>query len=127
MIDGPPRVTDLARSAIMASDVVLIPVQPSSYDIGAVEEVVKLIEEARVYKDRLKSAFVVNRKIANTVTGRDVGEALASYPIPALAASVTQRVVFPEAAAQGRAIFEIFSRSIVRARRRPRSRWCAPS
>ena len=35
VIDGPPRVTDLARSAIMASDVVVIPVQPSPYDIWA--------------------------------------------------------------------------------------------
>jgi len=46
IIDGPPRVTDLARSAIMASDVVLIPVQPSPYDIWAADEVVKLIEES---------------------------------------------------------------------------------
>ena len=29
IIDGPPRVTDLARSAIMDSDIVVIPVQPS--------------------------------------------------------------------------------------------------
>lgn len=107
VIDGPPRVTDLARSAIMAADVVLIPVQPSPYDIWAADEVVKLIEEARVYKENLKSAFVVNRKIANTAIGRDVGEALASYPVPVLAASVTQRVVFAEAAAQGRAVHEI--------------------
>ena len=56
IIDGPPRVTDLARSAIMASDIVLIPVQPSPYDIWASEEVVKLIDEARVYKETLKSA-----------------------------------------------------------------------
>ena len=42
IIDGPPRVTDLARSAIMAADVVLIPVQPSPYDIWAADEVVKL-------------------------------------------------------------------------------------
>ena len=49
IIDGPPRVTDLARSAIMASDIVVIPVQPSPYDIWAAEEVVKLITEARVY------------------------------------------------------------------------------
>ncbi|ASN03477.1 MULTISPECIES: ParA family partition ATPase [Xanthomonas] len=107
VIDGPPRVTDLARSAIMAADVVLIPVQPSPYDIWAADEVVKLIDEARVYKEKLKSAFVVNRKIANTAIGRDVGEALAAYPVPVLAASVTQRVVFAEAAAQGRAVHEI--------------------
>lgn len=107
VIDGPPRVTDLARSAIMASDLVLIPVQPSPYDIWAAEEVVKLIAEARVYKENLKSCFVVNRKIANTAIGRDVGEALAAYPLPVLKASITQRVVFAEAAAQGKSIFEM--------------------
>lgn len=107
VIDGPPRVTDLARSAIMAADVVLIPVQPSPYDIWAADEVVKLIQEAGVYKENLKAAFVVNRKISNTAIGRDVGEALASYPVPALKASVTQRVIFAEAAAQGKAVHEV--------------------
>lgn len=107
VIDGPPRVTDLARSAIMAADVVVIPVQPSPYDIWAAEEIVKLIDEARIYKDGLKAVFVVNRKITNTAIGRDVREALAAYPVHVLQASVTQRVVFAEAAAQGQAIFEI--------------------
>lgn len=107
VIDGPPRVTDLARSAIMASDIVVIPVQPSPYDIWAAEEVVKLIDEARVYKENIKSVFVVNRKITNTAIGRDVREALAAYPVHVLTASVAQRVVFAEAAAQGQAIFEI--------------------
>ena len=56
-IDGPPRVTALARPAIMAADVVLIPVQPSPYNIGAADEVGELIDEVRVYKERLKAAF----------------------------------------------------------------------
>ncbi|KUG40367.1 cobyrinic acid a,c-diamide synthase [Pseudomonas savastanoi pv. fraxini] len=107
IIDGPPRVTDLARSAIMASDLVLIPVQPSPYDIWAADEVVKLVQEATVYKESLKYAFVVNRKIANTAIGRDVGEALAAYPVTLLSATITQRVIYAEAAAQGKAIFEI--------------------
>ena len=93
IIDGPPRVTDLARSAIMASDVVLIPVQPSPYDVWAADEVVKLIDEARVYKESLKSCFVVNRKIANTAIGRDVGEALARFEgVPVLDTALHQRV-----------------------------------
>jgi len=107
IIDGPARVTDLARSAIMAADFVLIPVQPSPYDIWAADEIVKLIDEAIVYKDNLKSAFVVNRKITNTAIGRDVIEALAAYPIPVLVATIAQRVVFAEAAAQGKAVYEI--------------------
>ena len=107
VIDGPPRVTDLARSVIMAADVVLIPVQPSPYDIWAADEVVKLIQEAGIYKQNQKAAFVVNRKIANTAIGRDVGDALAGYALPVLVASVTQRVLFAEAAAQGKAVFEL--------------------
>lgn len=107
IIDSPPRVTDLARSAIMAADVVIIPVQPSPYDIWAADEVVKLIAEARVYKDNLKSVFVVNRKIANTAIGRDVREALEAYGLPSLETSITQRVIFAETAAQGKTVHEV--------------------
>jgi chromosome partitioning protein len=91
----------------MAADVVLIPVQPSPYDIWAADEVVRLIEEAKVFKENLKYAFTVNRKIANTAIGRDVGEALGSYPVPVFKSSVTQRVIFAEAAAKGLAVHEI--------------------
>jgi chromosome partitioning protein len=111
VIDGPPRVTDMARSAIMASDIVVIPVQPSPYDIWAAEEVVKLIAEARVYKDNLKSCFVINRKISNTAIGRDVVEALSGYDLPVLKSAVAQRVIFAESAAQGKAIFEVDANS----------------
>jgi chromosome partitioning protein len=107
VIDGPPRVTELARSVIMAADTVIVPVQPSPYDIWAAEEVVKLIREASVYKETQKSVFVVNRKIVNTAIGRDVRSALDVYQLPVLTTSVAQRVVFAEAAATGRAVFEI--------------------
>ncbi|WP_254474525.1 ParA family partition ATPase [Bartonella sp. B1098] len=107
IIDGPPRVTDLARSALMASDFVLIPVLPSPYDIWAADGIVKLIDEARVYKENLKSAFVINRKIVNTAIGRDVNEALGIYPVHVLSSSVAQRVIFAEAAVQGKAVYEV--------------------
>ncbi|PIT70119.1 ParA family partition ATPase [Bartonella tribocorum] len=107
IIDSPPRVTDLARSALMASDFVLIPVLPSPYDIWAADGIVKLIDEARVYKENLQSAFVINRKIVNTAIGRDVNEALGIYPVHVLSSSVAQRVIFAEAAAQGKAVYEV--------------------
>ncbi len=107
VIDGPPRVTELARSVIMASDLVVIPVQPSPYDIWAAEEIVNLVKEATVFKEKLKCVFVVNRKIANTAIGRDVQEALADYEIPVLSGTIGQRVIFAEAVAGGRTIFEV--------------------
>ncbi len=106
IIDGPPRVYEVARSAIMASDLVLIPVQPSPYDVWAAKEIVDLLREASVYKPSLKSAFTINRKIVNTALGRDVVEALAAYPLPVLSAAVCQRVALAESAANGQTVFE---------------------
>ncbi len=107
IIDGPPRVTDLARSCIMAADVVLVPVQPSPYDVWAADEVVKLVAEAKVFKEKLKCVFVINRKIANTAIGRDVREALSTYAVPVMEATLTQRVIFAEAAARGLSVGEV--------------------
>lgn len=59
VIDGPPRVNELTRSAIIASDMVLVPVQPSPYDVWAAQEIVDLLAEARVFKEKLKSVFVI--------------------------------------------------------------------
>ena len=106
VIDGPPRVSDLARSAIIAADLVVVPIQPSPYDIWAASEIVKLILEASVFKEKLKSVFVINRKIVNTAIGRDVVEALEQYPIPVLKASISQRVAFAESAATGSTVLE---------------------
>ena len=106
VIDGPPRVNELARAAIMAADMVLIPVQPSPYDVWAAREIVELINEAHIYKENLKSAFVINRKIVNTAIGRDVGDALSGFSLPVLSASVCQRIVFAESAATGSTVLE---------------------
>ena len=106
VIDGPPRVNALARSAILAADRILIPVQPSPYDVWAAREIVELIGEAQAFTDRLTSAFVINRKIGNTAIGRAVRNALADYSIPVLQTTVGQRVAFAESAATGRTVLE---------------------
>jgi len=110
LIDGPPRVSDLAKSAIGAADLVLVPIQPSPYDVWAAEAVIKLIQEVSVFKENLKSVFVINRKIVNTAIGRDVVEALASYNLPVLRATINQRVAFAESAATGSTVLEMDSK-----------------
>jgi chromosome partitioning protein len=106
VIDGPPRANDLAKSAILAADLVVIPVQPSPYDVWAAEEIVKLFNEVALYKQGLKALFAINRKIGNTAIGRDVAAALKSYPFPLAATAISQRVVFAESAASGLSVLE---------------------
>jgi chromosome partitioning protein len=106
IIDGSPRVYDVARSALMASDLVLIPVQPSPYDVWAAKEIVDLLEEIKPFKENLKNAFVINRKIVNTAIGRDVNDALVEYNLPVLKSQISQRVSFAECAAKGLTVLE---------------------
>ena len=108
IIDGAPRVNELGRSAILASDLVLIPVQPSPYDVWAAADTVQLIREARQLKPRLKAAFVINRRIARTAIGRDAAAALAQFEdVPVLAAFLNQRIIYAESAARGLAVIEV--------------------
>ena len=106
VIDGAPRVNELGRAAIMASDFVVIPVQPSPYDVWATSDTVALINEARVFKENLNAVFVINRKIVNTAIGRDVAGALAEFEFPVLDVALHQRVVYAESAAQGLSVVE---------------------
>jgi chromosome partitioning protein len=107
VIDGPPRVSELARSAIIAADLVLIPIQPSPFDVWAADEIIKIVREASVFKEKLKSVFVINRKIVNTAIGRDVKDALSQYSFPVLNSVICQRVAFAESAATGRTVLEM--------------------
>jgi chromosome partitioning protein len=107
IIDGAPRVSELGRAAILASDLILIPVQPSPYDVWAAADTVRLIQEAQQFKPNLNAAFVINRKIANTAIGRDVEGALAQFELPVLPTHLAQRVLYAESAGQGLAVAEV--------------------
>ena len=104
--DSPPRVTDIARSAILAADIVVIPVQPSPLDVWAAQDTVALVQEAAVLKESVRSVFAINREIVNTAIGREVAEALEATELPVLHSHISQRVAFAESMAQGKTVFE---------------------
>ncbi|KCZ50348.1 ParA family partition ATPase [Hyphomonas pacifica] len=107
VIDGPPRVASLMRSALLAADLVLIPVQPSPFDGWASAEMLALFREARIYRPELAARFVLNRCGARTVIARETAETLADHDPPLLGQTIGQRVVFADAAQSGRLASEI--------------------
>jgi chromosome partitioning protein len=111
VIDGPPRVASLMRSALLAADLVLIPVQPSPFDGWASAEMLSLLGEARNYRPQLAARFVLNRCGARTVIARETAETLADHDPPVLASTIGQRVAFADAARSGRLVSEINERS----------------
>lgn len=106
VIDSPPHSAQILRSVIMASDRMLVPVTPSAMDVWASAEVVKLIQEAKVFKEDVVASFVINRKIVNTTIGDEVRTALEQFELPLLNTSVGQRVVFAESMSAGYLVSE---------------------
>jgi chromosome partitioning protein len=106
VIDGPPRVASLMRSALLAADVVLVPVQPSPFDGWASAETLALIAEARIYRPALAARFVLNRCPARTIIARETAELLTRQEPPALASTIGQRVAFAHTARSGRLVSE---------------------
>lgn len=107
VIDGPPRVAALMRSALLAADLVLIPVQPSPFDGWASAEMLSLLAEAKIYRPQLAARFVLNRCGARTIIARETAETLADHDPPLLASRIGQRVAFADTAQTGRLVFEI--------------------
>lgn len=106
VIDAPGRIEAVARAVIMACDVVVIPVQPSPYDIWASGDVLSLIEQSQVYKPELSAVWAINRRIVGTSIGRDINKQLRDHGPRLLEATVAQRVIFSESAARGLAVYE---------------------
>lgn len=107
VIDGSPQATNLALSAIKAADFILIPVQPSPYDVWATSDLVDLVQQRIQMTDgKLKAAFVVSRVIQNTNIAKEVASVLQEYNLPVLSSRIVQRVSYPNSASLGKTVFE---------------------
>ncbi len=110
IIDGAPQADDLAAAAIRAADIVLIPVQPSPFDIWAARPVVDAIKERHKQHQNIpKAAFVISRAIVGTALAKDVRDALANYDIPIFESMTHQRVLYAETAATGQTVIEDYN------------------
>jgi len=108
IIDGAPQISKLAAAAIKASDVILIPCQPSPYDIWACDGLVELIKARQEVTGGMpKAAFIVSRAIKNTKLSKEITQALMGYGLPVLSYGTTQRVSYARSASEGGTVLTI--------------------
>ena len=106
VIDGAPQIAKLATAAVKVANLVLIPCQPSPYDIWAASDLVDIVKARQDVTDgKPKAAFIISRAIKNTKLGNEITEALISYEIPILKNGTTQRVAYPTTASEGKTVF----------------------
>lgn len=103
VVDCPPKLGKETRAAILAADLVLVPLTPGPGDLWALDATLELIEEVRVVRPELRAAAVINRANAQTAITRAMREEVASR-LAVLGPVLSSRVAFPEAMALGQGV-----------------------
>lgn len=101
VIDCPPSAEEQAsQSALLISDVCLLPLQPTPADMWATVGILKLVEKAQVLNPELKAFGVANRVTASSL-GKQVLGVMAENNIDLLEAKLGNRTSFQEATING--------------------------
>jgi chromosome partitioning protein len=109
VIDTGGRDTTSQRAAIFASDILLLPFNPRSFDIWTVTKVQNLLSEIRsVRSDELKAFAFLNRADVRGSDNNDAGEALSQVEgIGFLGFPLGNRKAFSNAASRGLSVIEL--------------------
>jgi len=107
IIDGIPRISPLTICAIKCADLILIPVQPSPYDVWATEDLVRNVKDKISMSDgKTKAAFIISRKITGTNLGRDIQEELKKLELPIFSSTTSQRVAYATSVEKGLSVLD---------------------
>ena len=89
------------------ADLVLVPVQPSPFDVWSTDAIVQLIKARQeATNGKPKATYMVSRAISNTALQRSLAEALSQQSLSVLVAGTTQRVVYATTASRGETVYE---------------------
>lgn len=108
IIDAGGRDSVVFRSAVMAADLLLIPVLPSVYDIWAAEDTIKLVQDAKITKPDLKARLLLNQLMPNTIMGREALEEIEKFGeiAPVLDSKIYHRTAFKNSIGAGQGVIE---------------------
>ena len=107
VLDGPPRIAELTRSALVLADICLIPVGASAAEIWATGDILALIEEASKVRP-VNARMVWTRYRPQTLLAQGLTElAKKELGLQALGTSLGMRVSYMQALGEGLTVAEL--------------------
>jgi len=104
LIDCPPRLGDVSRSALMVADLAIFPCGPSAADAWALAAALEGFEEARSMRPDLMGAVLITRKQGRTALAKGARSVLETSGLPVLKTELCYRVAYQEALAVGKGV-----------------------
>lgn len=107
IIDVGGRDNGSLRAALTVTQTLLVPVQPRSFDVWALDHVAALVKEAREINESLRAIAVLNGADPQGADNEAATQVIADVEgIEVLPLQIVRRKAFPNAAAEGRAVIE---------------------
>ena len=110
IIDAGGRDSTALRAALVLSDVLIVPFQPRSYDVWALNDIAALVDEARSVRDNLRAVAVLNCADPGEHSTDNTEAAAAVADVPQfeyLATPIRRRKSFANAAGAGLSVLEL--------------------
>lgn len=110
IIDAGGRDSTALRAALVLTDVLLVPFQPRSYDVWALNDIAALVDEARSVRDELRAVAVLNCADPGEHSTDNIDAAAAVADVPQfeyIDTALRRRKAFANAAGQGLSVLEI--------------------
>lgn len=110
IIDAGGRDSSALRAALGLSDVIVVPFQPRSYDVWALNDIAALVDEARSVRDGLRAVAVLNCADPGEASTDNTEAAAAVADVPQfeyLPTPIRRRKAFANAAGAGLSVLEL--------------------
>ena len=110
IIDAGGRDSTALRAALVLSDVLIVPFQPRSYDVWALNDIAALVDEARSVRDNLRAVAILNCADPGEHSTDNAEAAAAVADVPQfeyLATPIRRRKSFANAAGAGLSVLEL--------------------
>lgn len=102
ILDGPPRIAEMTRAALILSNLCLIPMGASAAELWATSDLLATIHEARAVKPEVDARILWTRFRGSTKSAQELSAAATSeLGLKELKAKLGYRVAFSEAMARG--------------------------
>lgn len=108
VIDVGGRDSQTMRAAMMLTDILLVPFQPRSYDVWALNDIVTLIDEVNGMRDGLRCLAMLNLDDpVSSADNREAAKTIEDYPqLKYLPTSLKKRKAFSTAVGSGLSVIE---------------------
>lgn len=107
VIDGIPSISKITQSTILASDVVVIPMQPSGVDVWATESLIEMVDAARVLNPDVVVGIVLNRFDGNRVLAKGILDMVEQTDWQVFDTAIGNRAVFQKSVTYGKSVAEL--------------------